>query len=158
MTASALSLWQKILITVGAVNKVPSYSGPESVQMSGFSSWGPTDDGRIKPDLVAAGVNLFSLSAANDSSYTTLSGTSMASPNVTGSLLLLQELYKNLHSGNFMRSSTLKALAIHTAKETGIYPGPDYSYGWGLLDDQAAAKLLLNQNDLDVVVKEYSFS
>jgi subtilisin family serine protease len=141
-------------ITVGAVNKVLSYSNPFDVTMSFFSSWGPTDDGRIKPDLVGAGVNLFSLSADGTDTYTTMTGTSMSTPNVTGSLLLLQELYSKTHGGSFMRAATVKALAIHTAKEAGGFPGPDYSFGWGLLDAGAAANILLGQNDQSTFVKE----
>jgi len=146
----------KNIITVGAVAKVLDYTGPASVQMSSFSSWGPTDDGRIKPDLVAAGVNLLSTSTSNN--YTSLSGTSMASPNVTGSLLLLQELYKNLNAGSVMKASTVKALAIHTTKEAGFNPGPDYRFGWGLLDVESAAKVLLTRDDVNVMVNEYSLS
>src|SRR5690606_23634167 len=58
-------------ITVGAVLKVPDYTGPSSVVMSAFSSWGPTDDGRIKPDLVAAGVSIFStgVTPSGDDTY-----------------------------------------------------------------------------------------
>ncbi|MFX5784919.1 S8 family serine peptidase, partial [Acinetobacter baumannii] len=74
--------------------------------MSSFSSWGPTDDGRIKPDLVADGVSVTSTGGNSTTSYATLSGTSMAAPNTTGSLLLLQEYYNRLRSGSFMRSST----------------------------------------------------
>ncbi len=60
--------------------------------MADFSSWGPTDDGRIKPDLVGNG--MFLLSAWGDTPYYAVAaGTSMSAPNVTGSLLLLQELY-----------------------------------------------------------------
>ncbi|MFN3298723.1 MAG: S8 family serine peptidase, partial [Sediminibacterium sp.] len=44
-------------LTIGAVNGIPGgYNKPADVVMSGFSGWGPTDDGRIKPDLVANGV------------------------------------------------------------------------------------------------------
>jgi hypothetical protein len=132
----------KNIITVGAVDPVVSYSSPASVQMSSYSSWGPTDDGRIKPDLVGVGTNVFSLSATPNDTYTVLSGTSMATPNVSGSLLLLQELHQKLSGGRSMRAATLKALAIHTAKEAGPFPGPDYRFGWGLLDAQAAATLL----------------
>ncbi len=146
----------KNIITVGAVNKVLTYSNPFDVSMSFFSSWGPTDDGRIKPDLVGAGVNLFSLSANGTDTYTALSGTSMATPNVAGSLILVQELYSKLHGGNFMKSATLKALTIHTAKEAGNYPGPDYSFGWGLLDVAAASKILMNQDGQNVWVQELS--
>ncbi|MBN8577042.1 MAG: S8 family serine peptidase [Cytophagales bacterium] len=145
----------KNILTVGAVTKVENYVSPSSVVMSSFSSWGPTDDGRIKPDLVAAGVNLFSTytSPTNDL-YGTLSGTSMATPSVTGALALLQELHKNLTGGNYMRSSTLKALAIHTTKEAGPNPGPDYQHGWGLLDVEAAAKILLERDNQNVFIIE----
>ena len=148
----------KNLITVGAVNEVASYSGPSSVAMSFFSSWGPTDDGRIKPDMVGDGVNVLSLSAVGTNTYTTLSGTSMSTPNVAGSLLLLQELYSRLHAKNFMKSATLKALAIHTVKEAGTAPGPDYSFGWGLLDVSAAARLLMNEDDQNIFVQQVTLT
>lgn len=144
----------KNIITVGAVDKVSTYSGPASVAMSSFSSWGPTDDGRIKPDIVGAGVNLLSTSAVGTDTYEVRSGTSMATPNVAGSLVLIQELYKKLHGGAVMKSATLKALAIHTAKEAGLLPGPDYSFGWGLLDAEAAARLLITQDGVNNVVEE----
>ncbi len=148
----------KNIITVGAIDKVLNYTGPNSAPMSYFSSWGPTDDGRIKPDLVGDGTNLFSLSADGTNTYTTSSGTSMATPNVTGSLVLLQELYSKLHGGNKMKASTLKALAIHSTKETGSFPGPDYSFGWGLLDVEAAAKILVQEDGLTTTVQELTLT
>ncbi|HEY0175493.1 MAG TPA: T9SS type A sorting domain-containing protein, partial [Pedobacter sp.] len=48
------------------------------------------------------------------------------------------------NGNNFMRSATLKALAIGTAAEAGPAPGPDYSYGWGLLNMEAAAQAILD--------------
>ncbi len=140
-------------IVVGAVAKQPNYTGPESVVMSSFSSWGPSDDGRIKPDLVAAGVGLLSTIATGSNSYGSLSGTSMATPSVTGGLALLQDLHKQL-TGTYMLSSTLKALAIHTTKEAGPTPGPDYSFGWGLLDVEKAAKLLLDKDGVNTIINE----
>ncbi len=122
----------KNILTVGAVNPIAAgYSSAADVLMSSFSSWGPTDDGRIKPDVVADGVGLTSSIASSNNAYATYSGTSMATPNVTGSLLLLQEYYVQLHPGIFMRSATLKGLTIHTADEAGPNPGPDYQFGWG---------------------------
>ena len=136
----------KNIVTVGAVRKLASYTGPASVQMATFSSWGPTDDGRIKPDFVAAGVDLFSTSGVGENQYTQLSGTSMATPNATGSLLLIQELYKKLHGNKPMRAATLKSLAIHSVKEAGPAVGPDYSFGWGLLDVGKAAEIILAED------------
>lgn len=144
----------KNIFTIGAVNKVAAYINPSSVVMGTYSSWGPTDDGRIKPDLVAAGTDLFSLSAAGTNTYEVLGGTSMATPNAAGSLGLLQQLHFDLHGGQFMKSSTLKALAIHTAKEAGPFAGPDYSYGWGLVDVVAAADILMKENNVDKRVEE----
>jgi subtilisin family serine protease len=83
----------KNILTVGAVEGIASGSTKSSdIKMSSFSSWGPTDDGRIKPDLVADGVDVLSCSNSSTTGYEVMSGTSMATPNVTGSLYLLQEL------------------------------------------------------------------
>ena len=148
----------KNIITVGAVDKTLNYTGPGSVPMAYFSSWGPTDDGRIKPDLVGDGVNLFSLSSSGTNQYGGNSGTSMATPNVAGSLALLQELYSKLHGGNVMRAATLKAIAIHTTKETGTFPGPDYSFGWGLLDVEGGANLLLHEDGINNSIQELTLN
>lgn len=134
----------KNILTVGAVSGIlAGYAKKEEVVMNSFSCWGPTDDGRIKPDIVADGVSVYSALSANDSSYGYKNGTSMAAPGVAGSLLLLQELNYKL-SNKPLRAATLKALAIHTANEAGLYPGPDYKYGWGLLNTSEAAISLNN--------------
>lgn len=131
-------------IIVAAVNQVTNYTSPSNVVMSGFSSWGPTDDGRIKPDICGKGVNVRSSTSNSDSSYSSYSGTSMSSPNVAGTLLLLQQHHKNV-KGGFMRSATLRGLAIHTADEAGTSLGPDYRFGWGLLNAEKAAVLINNE-------------
>jgi hypothetical protein len=130
-------------LTIGAVRPCLDYTGPSAVIMTPYSSWGPTDDGRIKPDLVGDGWNVYSSVATSDTSYDYYYGTSMASPNVCGSLGLLQKYYRDTHPGLFMRAATLKALAIHTAREAGEAPGPDYAFGWGLLDTYAAYREIL---------------
>lgn len=133
----------KNVLSVGAVYEIRGgYTAPRDVVMSTFSSWGPTDDGRIKPDIVGKGVFTFSCIGREDNAYDFMDGTSMASPNVAGSLLLLQQHFKNTHSSNSMRASTLKGLAIHTADEAGSSNGPDYKYGWGLLNTAKAASLI----------------
>ena len=133
----------KNILTIGAVDDIPNgYTQPSDVVMSSFSSWGPTDDGRIKPDLVANGVSVYSSTATSNISHGTMSGTSMAAPNVTGSIGLLLQHERNLWSTTVYRSSTLKGLLIHTADEAGPNPGPDYQHGWGLMNTLRAAQLM----------------
>lgn len=137
----------KNILTVGAVNAISTgYQNISDVVMSSFSSWGPTDDGRIKPDIVANGVRLTSSTGTGDSAYATFSGTSMAAPNASGSIFLLQEHYNKVTNGSFMRSATLRGLIIHTADEAGVTPGPDYQHGWGLLNVKKAASVITGRN------------
>ncbi|WP_304133609.1 GEVED domain-containing protein [Mesonia mobilis] len=111
-----------------------------SVSINSSSSEGPTDDLRIKPDITGNGTSVTSTYDSSDSAYGTITGTSMASPNVTGTLLLLQQHYNNLY-GSFMRAATLKGLALHTADDAGS-AGPDAVYGWGLLNAKSAAETI----------------
>jgi len=111
-----------------------------SVSINSSSSEGPTDDLRIKPDITGNGTSVTSTYDSSDSAYGTITGTSMASPNVTGTLLLLQQHYNNLN-GSFMRAATLKGLALHTADDAGP-AGPDAVYGWGLLNAKRAAETI----------------
>lgn len=148
----------KNVMAVGAVHKLTqAYANPSDIIMSNFSSWGPANDGRIKPDIVGAGVQLYSTISNN--SYASYSGTSMASPNVTGSLLLLQQLFKYLSPDkSYMKASTLKGLAIHTTHEAGDFPGPDYQYGWGLLNTEMAARMLLFRDNTNFFVNEMTLA
>ena len=141
----------KNILVVGAVNPVSVYSSPKDVALTTFSSWGPTDDGRIKPDIVTDGVNVLSPIAAANNAYDIYTGTSMSSPAAAGSLLLLQEYYSRLHPGTFMRSATLRGLAIHTALEAGPNPGPDYQFGWGLLNMEQAAAVITANNTTHLI-------
>lgn len=144
----------KNVLTVGAVDDIHNgYSYLSDAVMSGFSSWGPTDDGRIKPDICANGVNIYSADRSGDAAYKVMSGTSMAAPNAAGALLLLQQHHQNIDSGNAMLSSTLKALAIHTADEAGPDPGPDYMFGWGVMNAEKAADLISRKYS-DVLIQE----
>jgi Subtilase family/Secretion system C-terminal sorting domain len=132
----------KNILSVGSVNDVTLYNGPSSVTLSSFSSTGPSDDGRIKPDFVANGWQLYSTSNGGNTSYTTMGGTSMSTPNATGSLWLLLCLYEETHDYNPPRASTIKALAIHSADEAGPDDGPDYRFGWGLLNVHRGADVI----------------
>ncbi|WP_237276778.1 S8 family serine peptidase, partial [Tenacibaculum ovolyticum] len=108
-----------------------------SVSINSSSSEGPTDDFRIKPDITGNGTGVYSTYESSDTAYNSITGTSMASPNVAGSLILLQQHHKNLNSGSFMKAATLKGLALHTADDAGA-SGPDAVFGWGLLHTKRA--------------------
>lgn len=144
----------KNILTVGAVEDVPNYTGPSSVVMSSFSSWGPTDDGRIKPDIVANGVGVTSAWASADDAYETRGGTSMATPSVTGACALLQQHHWLLHDQTYMSASQLKGLVIHTADEAGT-TGPDFKFGWGLMNTERAANLITEDKDVDGFLIQY---
>lgn len=115
------------------------------MNINSSSSQGPTDDGRIKPDISGDGTSVYSCAASTDNSYYTATGTSMAAPNVSGTLLLLQEYYNKLN-GFYMKASTLKALACHTADDDNTV-GPDPIFGWGLLNAKYAAETILDDNN-----------
>jgi hypothetical protein len=145
----------KNILTIGAVGDlINGYTTPGAVTMSSFSSWGPADDGRIKPDLVANGIGLYSTYNSANNAYASSSGTSMAAPNISGSIGLLLEHQRNLYGEVVMRSSTLKALLLHTADEAGN-TGPDYSYGWGLANFKKAAELIEENYNTGNNIREY---
>jgi subtilisin-like proprotein convertase family protein len=113
---------------------------PAAITISDFSSEGPTDDLRVKPDITGNGANLTSTGSLTNTGTAIMSGTSMASPNVAGTLVLLQQHYKNV-TNSFMRAATLKGLACHTADDGGE-TGPDPIFGWGLLNAKKAAETI----------------
>ena len=131
----------KNIIAVGAINSDDS-------TITYFSSWGPVDDGRVKPDIVAPGCEAggegFIKSAVPGDSYNNsfFCGTSMAAPAVSGVIALLTEDYRALYGTNPL-PSTIKGLLLHTAADlddgtTWFNPGPDYASGYGRLQAQAA--------------------
>lgn len=142
----------KNILSVAAVASISNgYNQPSDIKLAYFSSWGPTDDGRIKPDISGVGLAVLSSVSTTDNSYAVEQGTSMAAPNVSGSLLLLQEYYAQLNPGKFMRSSTLRGLVLHTADEAGDAPGPDYRFGWGLLNMERAARIIGNTDKTNLL-------
>jgi len=133
----------KNILTIGAVDDIPGgWTQPSDVVMSSFSSWGPADDGRIKPDIVANGIELYSTYIESDTSYESFSGTSMSGPNAAGAIHALAQHYRDTHAAQTALSSTLKAVVIHTADEAGSNDGPDYRHGWGLLNALSAAEAI----------------
>lgn len=130
----------KNVISIGSVSDAVSGVNRSvgAAFLSSFSACGPTDDGRIKPDVVANGEFVNSSFSSANNAYGSISGTSMSTPSATGAAALLVKHFGNLFPGQAMRASTLKALIIHTADDRGN-AGPDYQYGWGLMNVKAAA-------------------
>ena len=123
----------KNVIAVGAVD--------DNGSMTSYSSWGPTDDGRIKPDLVAdggCGSGTYVTSTVPGNGYSGKCGTSMAAPAVSGGVLLLNQGFNRTY-GRLPEPATVKGILLHTSKD--LYSkGPDYKTGWGLLDVEEAVK------------------
>ncbi len=151
-------------IAVGAINSNDN-------SMTGFSSFGPTDDGRLKPDLVAPGcqsngdttitsptfVDLPEPGFPNgddqldtgetQNTYVGLCGTSMATPAAAGaSALVLEQWQRTRGATSRPLPHTMKAILVHTATDLGN-PGPDYQFGFGALNAQAAVDLVIADDD-----------
>jgi hypothetical protein len=124
--------WQsaKNVLTVGSTDNTTN-------TISSFSSRGPVDDGRIKPEIVAGGTAI--ISTVTNSGYATNNGTSMATPTVTGSLALISQRYKQLNSNQLPKSALLKAIICNSADDMGT-AGPDFIYGFGRLNSRKAVE------------------
>jgi subtilisin family serine protease len=127
----------KNIITVGAINS-------DDDEVTEFSSWGPTKDGRLKPDVVAAGCEKGGdhtiISTIQPDGYSGMCGTSMAAPATSGAIALMIQRHAKLNAGTLMPSS-YKAVIIHTALDLGT-PGPDYRTGFGKLAVKPAIELI----------------
>lgn len=110
--------------------------------MSDFSSWAPTDDGRIKPDIVTLGTMIDASVYENDGGYLidepSSQGTSYAA---AAGVLLLQEYYYSLNN-EYMKASMLKALLLHSAEDGPSGSAPDAKFGWGILNLERAANII----------------
>nr|WP_299171299.1 S8 family serine peptidase [uncultured Allomuricauda sp.] len=140
------------LTIAGANTKIGNNGELKEAQVASYSSLGPIDDGRIKPDLAGDGSSIFSTSSNSNSSYDTSMGTSMATPGVTGSLLLLQQYHEELYDA-YMKAATLKGLALHTADDVNA-KGPDYKMGWGVMNAKTAAEVIQNKDYSSLINEE----
>ncbi len=107
--------------------------------LSGSSSCGPVQDGRVKPEISAFGTSVFSTYPNN--AYATISGTSMSTPGIAGSVTLLVQRYKELNANALPPSTLIKNTILNTAHDLGN-PGPDYRYGYGRINALEAVKIL----------------
>lgn len=140
-------------ITVGALNA-------NDDSMTSFSSWGPADDGRMKPDISGPGCQsngdggVTSCSSSSDTGYSVKCGTSMSSPTVCGlSALLLEDYRVQFPAQPDFRNSTLKILLAHTAIDRGN-PGPDNQFGYGSVRIQECIDFMRSGNYLENTVTQ----
>ncbi len=141
---------QQVLTTVAAGNSgpgSPSVEPPGAAKnilsigsgtatlagVSDFSARGPTDDGRIKPDLISPGEDVFSASTSCSTCYTTLAGTSMATPGVAGSAAVVMQHYRDAE-GVLPSAPLTKAMLINGARPIGALTWPGNEQGWGRID------------------------
>lgn len=117
-------------------------AGNSSVQQSdgiaNFAKFGPMNDGRVKPDLVAFGVSVNLDTGTN--SVTQNSGTSFSTPATTGVAALVFQRYKAVY-GTEPSAALAKALLCGSATDLG-QPGPDSIYGFGIVNAQEAIRLI----------------
>ncbi len=109
------------------------------------SSRGPAHDGRIKPDMAAHGQG--QMSTAPNQQYMSFGGTSAAAPSLAGNLGQLIEVYRDLNNNADPKSSLIKAAALNSATDLGN-AGPDYRYGYGLINTARAYDILANNQYL----------
>lgn len=143
-------------ITVAAAEaKIDNNGDLVKASVAAYSSFGPVDDGRIKPDIAGRGTDVYATYSNSDTSYNSSTGTSMATPGITGSMLLLQQYHNKLY-GSFMKAATLKGLVLHTADDVNT-AGPDYQMGWGVMNTKRAAEVLVNK-EFSTLIKEENLS
>ena len=138
----------KNVLTVGSfsMNDTGTNKG-----VTDFSSAGPTNDFRIKPEVCGLGENLGVAAWAQDEPaatdrYRASSGTSFASPAVAGGVALLQQLHKSTFD-TYMDGAAMKALLCHTADDITEWAGqditgPDVKTGYGAVNLEKAALLI----------------
>ncbi|MHB9144919.1 MAG: S8 family serine peptidase [Symbiobacteriia bacterium] len=116
-------------VTVGAM----ADTGEKGFSLASFSSRGPTADGRIKPDIAAPGVNIMAAKANSTNQYVSYSGTSMATPFVSGTVALM------LAANGTLTPAQVKSTLMNTSQAWGP-SGTDKDYGAGRLQAYEAIK------------------
>jgi hypothetical protein len=110
-----------------------------------FSSQGPGFDGRLGPHLVGPGFDMLTLSSGNEYAYG--SGTSGSCPMAAGVAALLIDQYRKIHQTD-PSAELIKAILFNSARDLGP-AGPDYTYGYGMVDAQLGARTISGQEDVE---------
>ncbi|MEO0312257.1 MAG: hypothetical protein RIQ89_1914, partial [Bacteroidota bacterium] len=109
--------------------------------IDGTSSKGPSEDGRIKPDIAANGRN--QMSTDENNTYQVGGGTSAACPSIAGTCAQLYQAFRSLNANADPEGGFIKALLQNTAEDIGN-PGPDFTYGYGRINAFRALTTLNN--------------
>jgi hypothetical protein len=125
------------------------------------TSRGPTADGRRKPQLCSPADGVYSASNTNASSYVSMSGTSMATPNMTGSMALIRDYFrKGFYPTGDTLTGTPMEISAALNKTVGIvgadndvsgYTVPDNNIGWGRVDLDSSLYFAGDQSKLWVM-------
>lgn len=126
-----------------AKNVISVGNTTQNAIISTSSSKGPVQDGRIKPEISVQGSMIYSTYPVN--SYTFSSGTSMASPAVSGGLALLYQRYRQLHGDADPKNGLMKALLCNGGTDIGN-TGPDFSYGFGWMNLLRSVQMMENNS------------
>jgi hypothetical protein len=113
--------------------------------LASSSSRGPSEDGRIKPDVCAVGTDVYSTQP--DNTYDSFTGTSMACPGTAGTLATLWEAYRDTHGGNDPYSALMKGILLNSADDLGN-SGPDFKFGFGRINARRAYRIISNNQFL----------
>ena len=158
----------KNVLTVGATQ-----NGTSSNVIADFSSRGPTQDNRTKPNIMAPGDGIYSAENTGSNGYQSMSGTSMATPGVNGTIGLLrcylaQGYYPTgapvpADRFGYISSALLRSMAMVSGDPNiGAYVIPSYDIGWGRIDAESVLyfpgntrRLMLVDDTLGVATGEF---
>ncbi|MCR4424107.1 MAG: S8 family serine peptidase [candidate division WOR-3 bacterium] len=159
----------KNVLTVGALQ-----NGTASNTIASFSSRGPTQDGRLKPSIMAPGEGIYSATRTGTNTYQSMDGTSMATPMTSGAVGLircyLQEGFYPTGTPtpenrlSYISAALLRSMTIASADPNiGSYTPPDNNIGWGRIDVDSVLyfagdnrKLLLKDDTIGIATGEYA--
>ncbi len=129
----ANSSYRCMSVPAGAKNIITVGASTATDGIAGFSSWGPTDDGRVKPEVCARGDNVTS-TVPGGGYEGGWAGTSMATPAVAGVVALILEKWHTMFPGApDPLPETVKAILINSTTDIGP-AGVDFQTGYGLVN------------------------
>ncbi|MDK9699289.1 MAG: S8 family peptidase [bacterium] len=134
--------WGRIIAPADADSTLSVAAVDSNGVVAGFSSRGPSYDGRMKPEVAARGVRTYCANPEEDNTYWRLSGTSLATPLVAGATFLLWEKHP------YWTAMTMRRALMETASQ---HAQPDTILGWGIINVAAADTFTFGGNRPPVI-------